>query len=98
MARRLTPAQIDQVIAVLRSKDDHDFISRGRGGSGFGHRAGQLYTVWVEELERQESPVTEAELRRVLGDIDFDDYSHRYDAWAVQSMGIDIEGPTFVSR
>jgi len=98
MARHLTPAQIDRVIAVLRSKEDHDFISRGRGGSGFGHRAGQLYTVWVEDFDRQESPVTEEQLRRVLADIDFDNYSHRYDAWAVQSMGVEIEGPTFISR
>jgi hypothetical protein len=98
MARALTTQEIDAVIAVLRSKEDHDFIARGRGGSGFGHRRGQLYAIYVEDFEREEFPLTENELRERLARIDLDDYSQRYDIWAIQQMGIPVEGPTFVSR
>jgi hypothetical protein len=98
MARRLTAAQIDDVVAALRSKHDHDFISRGRGGSGFGHRDGQLYRVRVEEDEREERAVSEDELRQVLAGLDLDDYIQRYDVWSIQQMGVAIEGPGFPAR
>ena len=92
MSRNLTPAQIDQAIRILTSKDG-EYVSRSRSGDGFGSRGGQLYRVSVEENDREEYPVSEADLRTALGALDLDNNVERYAIGALQQMGIDVTAP-----
>ncbi len=87
MARNLTPAQIDQVIHVLKEKDG-EYVSRSQSGDGFGSRGGQLYRVSVENTDRQEYPVSEGDLRTALGNIDLDNNADRYTIGALEQMGV----------
>jgi|GEM_PF-6472738 len=89
MSRNLTPAQIDQAIQVLKSKDG-EYATRSREGDGFGSRGGQLYRVSFQEDQRQEYPMSESDLRQGLGRIDLDDNTDRYTIGALSQMGLDV--------
>jgi hypothetical protein len=93
MARRLTNAQIDEILRKLQAGDVEQ-ISRSRSGEGFGSEAGQLYRVFVDENDEERRPLSEAELRAYLAALDLDNYTERYAIWALQQLGVEIEGPT----
>jgi hypothetical protein len=92
MPRHLTAAEIDDALRLLRAKDT-EVIARGRGGDGFAHRAGQLYTVYVEENDQQDTPMSEEQLRAFLAELDLDDYSNRYWVSALNQLGLSIVDP-----
>jgi hypothetical protein len=91
--RKLTDEEIDRAISALRAKDT-EVISRGRGGEGFAHRGGQLYTIYVEDFDRDETPVSEEWLRKFLADLDLEDFSNRYWGGALQQLGVDVKWPS----
>ena len=49
--RRLTAEQIDQVVALLRSKNEEYLALGGTGriGAGYGHRDGVFYALAVDD-------------------------------------------------
>lgn len=88
MARHLTPQQIDHVIKTLLASDG-EYVARGRSGSGYASRDGKLFTIYVEDDQHEEHPITEAKLRAELAKIDLDDSIHRYEAQVLKELGVD---------
>lgn len=87
----MTQAQIDQALQLMLAKDV-EAISRSRAGDGFRSRGGQLYKVYFEDFSEDESPLSEAQMRSYLAEIDLDNFSERYVVAALQILGVDVLG------
>lgn len=93
--RRLTAEQIDQVVALLLSKNEEYLALGGTGriGAGYGHRDGVFYALAVDDELRgppaEVSFKSEADLRVDLGAIDLDD-TWDYRGKAVMMIGLDV--------
>ncbi len=84
---RLSPEDIDRVVANLRQRGG-EHIARGRSGEGYAYRDGVFYSVAVDEFDHHERPFpSEAAFRAAIARVNFEDYTERYNQWALQSLG-----------
>jgi hypothetical protein len=87
MPRILSALEIAKMISVLRS-EERDWISRGRGGSGFGHRDGKIFRIYVEEFDREEVELSDTDLFTIFATMDVSATVNRYDRWVLEQMGV----------
>lgn len=93
MATHMTPEQVERCLELIRGAGE--CIARGRAGEGFAYRDGQYFRVYVEDFDRQDTPVTEGQLRAALASLDLESYGNRYEIWALNGIGAALPEPKF---